>query len=524
MKSIYKPFVYLLLWLVLLGTVAFGEETVLRIGTTNMVQSANAFGDYYLTIFTKISNLTLFRMNARGELVGQLVTGYQVSADNTTWHFEIADDLVWSDGTPLTAADVCFSMEYYARHDPQAGWLKETLVETHCRGNEATLKFNKPYNNLDLEFTSFNILPRHIWSRIEAPLQYRNTGAYVGSGPFYLAGVDLNAGVLTFKKNPYWRRQAPQVDKIEIHLYQNEDVIALALERGHIDTYYKYAGSYPYHNVGRLEKTGRFDILRQMNTGLLFLGFNVQAGYLTDINLRRALSYAIDYGEILKIDALDYGRVPGRGFVSPAMDGYVDLGPLTFDREEAARLLAAAGYVDINRDGWREDPGGKKMTLVLAARSEYSRVVELLQDYLAKVGIAVQVRLVDQTTWVSLKDRYAYDLTITRTTPWGMLMHAGWGTGYYDSRRTGAGVLHTVADPTYLALCDKLLHTTDAALKQKLAREVQEYYAANLPGLALVWPEIVTPVSRSWQGWEPDPLFGIYNVATMVNLRKVGSR
>jgi hypothetical protein len=53
---------------------------------------------------------------------------------------------------------------------------------------------------------------------------------------------------------------------------------------------------------------------------------------------------------------------------------------------------------------------------------------------------------------------------------------------------------------------------------------VQEYYAANLPGLALAWQEIVTPVSQSWQGWEPDPLFGTYNVATMVNLRKVGSR
>ncbi len=526
MKTVQKVSLFLLVcYLVLsVGSQAFGAETVLRIGTTNTVQSANAFGDYYLGIFTKVTNLPLFRMNASGDLEGQVVRRYEVSADNTTWRFEIANDLFWSDGTPLTAADVCFSMEYTGKNDPAAAWLKETLVETRCEGNQAVLRFNKPYNNLDLEFTSYNVLPRHIWSKISAPMQYQNTGAYVGSGPFYLASVDLNAGVLVLKKNPYWKRQAPAVDRVEIHMYQNDDVLALALERGNIDTYYKYASSYPYHNISRLEKTGQFDTLRKLNTGLLFLGFNVREGYLADLNLRRALSYAIDYSEIIKIDALGYGRVPGTGFVSPAMGGYSAIETLALNREKAGQRLTAAGYVDVNRDGWREDRSGKKMTLVLLARTDYSSVTELLQDYLAKVGIATQVRLVDQTTWMSLKDRYAYDLTITRTTPWGMLMHAGWGTGYFDGRRTGAGVLHTVDDPAYLALCDKLLNTTDTATRYKLARQVQEYYAAKLPGLALEWHDIVTPVSRNWQGWQPDPLFGIYNVATLVNLRRVSGR
>ncbi|NLJ37561.1 MAG: ABC transporter substrate-binding protein, partial [Candidatus Atribacteria bacterium] len=66
-----------------------------------------------------------------------------------------------------------------------------------------------------------------------------------------------------------------------------------------------------------------------------------------------------------------------------------------------------------------------------------------------------------------------------------------------------------------------LLSTTDPEKIKELAHSVQHYYAETLPAIALYWNMIITPFNREFTGWQPDPLFGIYNIDTFVNLKKV---
>lgn len=153
-------------------------------------------------------------------------------------------------------------------------------------------------------------------------------------------------------------------------------------------------------------------------------------------------------------------------------------------------------------------------------RADWTRVGELLVDYLSRVGVRVQLRSVELNSWVAEKDGYNYDLTITRTTPWGMLMHAGWGSGYFDSRRSGQGVLHILEDPEFLELTDRILATADPEQRGAQARRVQEYYARELPAVPLYWNMIITPFNKVFTGWKPDPLYGIYNVDTLLSVEK----
>ena len=150
-----------------------------------------------------------------------------------------------------------------------------------------------------------------------------------------------------------------------------------------------------------------------------------------------------------------------------------------------------------------------------------ARLTELVEEYLRAVGIRIAVKAVEGSTWVSLKDRYAYDLVITRSSPWGMLMHASWGSGYFDSRRTGQGVMHNVDDPEFLELCDEILATTDPAELETCAHELQDYYAEELPAIPLYWNNVVTPFNREFNGWYADPLYGIYNLENFVNVHEV---
>jgi len=499
---------------------AKAAPAVLRIGTPNEVKVPNIFTDYYLGLFAHVSNPPLMRMTSDGTLTGLVAESWAVSADNTVWTFTVRDDLYWSDGMKLTAEDVRFSVEYTGTNNAAARWIKDTLKESRVEGRNAVFAFTKPYAALALEFATYIILPKHVWEGVKDPARYSNPDGNVGCGPFVVERVDTASGAVRFGRNPYWKGARPKIDGYEVQCYKNAEVLALALEKGDVDTYYAYAASYPYAGIERLKSTGRFEFVEKANLGLPLLAFNLKKAPFDDRDFRDAFSYALDYAEIAKLDALGYGKTATRGFVPPGMGGYAEKPALVHDPVRARELLSAAGYRDGNGNGWLEDRAGKEMTLSILIRAEQSRVAELVKDYLSKVGIRAEIRSLDMNAWVAAKDRYDYGLTIARTTPWGMLMHAGWGTGYFDSRRTGQGVLHVLDDPVFLDLADRILAVADPVKRESFAAEVQDYYARELPGIALYWNMAVTPYNKAFSGWRPDPLYGIYNIETLTAVER----
>ncbi|HNV93635.1 MAG: putative ABC transporter periplasmic-binding protein [Candidatus Methanofastidiosum methylothiophilum] len=503
------------------GTPEKTTTTTIKIGSPNTIKAANFF-DTNLGVFSKISNLTLTKMDENGKIIGNMATKYEASNNDKVWKFYINPELYWSDGKKVTPEDVKFSVEYYANKIPYAGWIKQRLkaVTVIPEENAVEILFTEPYTRTNLEFTTYNILPKHVWESIQDPMNYIQIDNYVGCGPFFISNVNLDSQIVTLKKNPYWKGKQSVVDTIEIHMYKTNDALALDLENGTLDVYYKYAGSYPYSNIQKLIDTGKYATIKKMNVGLIFLGMNLQRQPMSDVNFRNAISYAINYDEIAKIDALGYGTAPNRGFVPPTMEFYKETPKLEYNLEKAKQLLNEAGYKDGNGNGILETTDGKDIKLIMLLRPEYVRSGELVQDYLKKVGIETTLKSVDSSTWISLKDKYYYDLTITRTTPWGMLMHAQWGSGYFDSRRTGEGVLHNLSDPEFLKICDNILSTTDSGKLKIYAYDLQDYYSDNLPGITLYWNENITPYSKKFSGWYVDPLFGIYNTETFLNLQK----
>lgn len=500
-----------------------GKEAVLKIGTTkDGLRSASILGDSFLAGFAQLSNPPLMTMNRQGEIEGLIVKTYEASGDNTIWTFHLYPDLYWSDGVPVSPEDVIFSVELYASEVPYARWIREIIKEAFVSEDHSVVfKLKKSYSRLDFDFSTYNILPQHIWKKVEDPLRYTNMGINIGCGPFYIEKIDLNAGVILFRKNPFWKGQQPEIEAIELHIFNNNDVLALALEKGEVDTYYRYASSYPYPNIKRLKETGNFDFIEEPHLSLKFLGFNLKKKPMSEFDFREAVSYTIDYEELIKLDLLGYGEVPATGFLPRIMPFFKETTPLRFNPEKAKNILNGTGYIDSNGNGIREDLSGNDLRLSILISKDYLRLAELVRDYLQALDIDVDLKVVDTNTWTNLKDEYKYDFVISRTSPWGMFMHANWATGYFDSRRTGEGVLHTVDDPIFLRLCDDILSTNDETSLEEYAHRVQDYYAQNLPAIALYWSQIVIPYQKNFSGWSPNPLYGIFNIKNFLNLRIV---
>lgn len=493
-------------------------EKVLKIATPNVIKSESQIGDYYMGIFAHLSNPPLMQMSEDGKIVGRLADHYEVSEDHREWTFYIRDDLYWSDGVKVTPEDVQFSMLYYGEKDPAGRWINDTLESSSVSEaeNSVTFRFNKPYTRINLEFATYMIIPKHVWESIENPMEYSSKGPYVGCGPYYIESVDLNTARLVFQKNPYWKGKTCTFDKVEVDWYASEDAACLALEKGEADTYYKYASSYPYANIERLEKTGNFNFVEKDSTGMCYLGITLNEAPRSDLQFREAMAYAINYEELMQLDTLGYGSVPNRGLVPPGMEYYKPTEKCTYDPEKAREILKKAGYEDRNGNGIVEDKNGKDILLELMIIPDYERDAELLQEYFRDVGIDIEIENVDQNTYMDRKDTSRYELVFSRTTPWGMLMHSGLGTGYFDSRRYGY-----IEDPEFTGLCDQILNTTDPETLRSCSYSLQDYYAEELPVIPIYWKKVVIPYNKKLEGWHYNNLDGIYTQDTFLDLHEV---
>ncbi len=114
--------------------------------------------------------------------------------------------------------------------------------------------------------------------------------------------------------------------------------------------------------------------------------------------------------------------------------------------EVATQLLDSLGWKDTNGDGIREGADRKNIVLTLLTRGD---VPARFGDEMVAANLKAVARQhgegVDNATWIAAKDAMDYDIVFFRATPWGTLMHASHGSGYFDSRRTGAGVLHNLS-------------------------------------------------------------------------------
>jgi peptide/nickel transport system substrate-binding protein len=490
------------------------------------VKSQVMIGDYALHLISVISNAGLTQMDEKGEKIGALTESYEASSDSKVWTFILKDNLFWSDGKPVTAEDVVFSLQMLGE-TPNNAWIKKIMTDMKADGNKVTLTLNEPYPNLAHEFCFLNTVPKHIWESVEKPMEHTGGagGSYVGWGPFVIDSVDLSAGKVILKKNPFWKGKAPYYDSIEISWFKNTDTASKALEAGAMDTYWRYADSYPFANIESLKATGKFDILEKPSSGIVYLGFNLKKDPTSDLKFRKAVSEAINYQELVDICIIGHGKVPNAGLVPPVMIGYIDTDQLQYNPSEAKKILEEAGFKDSDGNGMREGKDGSDITLNFLVRKEYNREGELIKEYLKNVGIGAEIRSVDRETWIDVRGKSDYDIGVTWTTPSGMYQKGNWGTVYFDGRsgrNTSVGMAN-IDDPAFTDLIDNVKQTGDKTKLAEYGKEIQQYYAENLPAIALYWKNEITPYNKAITGCYSNPLYGIFNLFTFTGAKPVAA-
>lgn len=341
---------------------------------------------------------TLVETDDNGEIVPSLAGSWRVSPDALTWTFTLRRDVRFHNGDPLTSADVKATFERIIAEETASPKASEFAaiggIETPD-GYTVILKLTEPSAPLISTLASGwgAILPKAL---IETNHDF--SALPIGTGPYrFVEWVRDNK--IAFAKNPgYWMRGYPRMDLLTMHIISERTVQVQALLAGELDIIYNVN----QEDVVLLEKDPGIKIDRKLTALVMVMALNTRNSPLDDIRVRQALNYAIDKQRVLDI-AYGGGQVVGTfmDYNDPYYEDFTDLYP--YDPAKAGSLLAEAGL-------------GDDVVLDMALPQNFEphvRAGELYQEMLSKVGLRVDLRLVDWSTWIS--DVYRggkYDLTV----------------------------------------------------------------------------------------------------------------
>jgi peptide/nickel transport system substrate-binding protein len=397
------------------------EPVTFTVAILDEVDSFNPFNGYQATSYEAWALMYDYMVGYSMDDMSPapaLAKSWETSPDGLTWTFDIREGVEWSDGEPLTAADIAYTYNRILDGGPEAGnWgTYLTSVETITAPDDTTVVLELSRPNAVLPLLPIPILPEHIWSDVaESDVKsYRNEptdgDAVVGSGSFRLVEGTAGGSTYVFEANPDYWGGAPHIDRVAMRVYKSEDPAIQAIIKGEVD----FVDDITPIQVDALQ--GRDGIYAQNGISPYFeeIGFNAGAvdpesgdplgdgnPALKDPAFRHALGYALD-NERLVESAYQGAGEPGDTFIPSAYESFRWTPPedeaFTFDLDRAGELLDEAGY-EVGSDGLRTMPDGSAIgTIRLFARAEEERsatIMEFFQEWLGEIGIESEVSVME---------------------------------------------------------------------------------------------------------------------------------
>jgi len=373
--------------------------------------------------------------------------------EGLVYDFDLRKNVLFHDGSPLTSADVKYSIEtaVTAGFSGLAGI--ENIETDGDYGVRIILK------NPDPDFLPFLTV-----GIVKAGSTNRERNA-IGTGPYYVESYAVQQSLVLRKFDGYWRDNGPLLDKITVVFFEDTDALVLGLRGGGID------GAGLTAALAQQLDPGLFDIVPGRSAMVQLLALNNAAEPFNDIRIRQALNFGIDIREI--IDTAFYGRgEPSGSPLIPGLRAYYEQSladPYPYDPEKARQLLAEAGYGE----------GGKKLSFEITVPSVFTPHIDTAQvivTRLAQIGIDAGIRLVDWPAWLSdvYRDRKYQATIISLDSP--VVSPAGFLSRYRSESDTN---FINFSNAQFDRVFNEAAAEPDEGRRIELYREAQRVISAN---------------------------------------------
>ncbi len=439
--------------------------------------------------------------------------------DATTYDLTLRQGLTWSDGEPLTAADVKYTFELGNQYS--ALWFAP--LWRYLTGVTAVDDYNVQFTFEDPLYQewanylySLPIVPEHLWAgRTEEEITVGANENPVGSGAYLYEshGEDRNVWV----RNENWwgigvfGKPAPKrivdirfasnnvalgaVIKGDVDLSNNFlPGIATLAQKGYVQTYFAEA---PY--------------MLSANTAVLFL--NTTKPPMDDPAFRRALAFAINVDDIVNVAYAQLVKAASPTGLLPTLAKFDDADVLarlgyTYDPAQTAAILEGAGYTK-GSDGFYQAPDGSAIELEVTCPfgwTDWMEAINVIATSAQGAGINIQAVTPDYGAWNTALQGGTFDMTLNN---WAGMSNTPWTLynllfRHPIQEQMQSGNFGRYDDQEVFDLVDALakVPVTDEAGMQAACAVIQEKMLTEMPMIPLWYNGLWSQFSNAaWTNW-----------------------
>lgn len=456
-----------------------------------MDSTSAAMENYSIAVVQQIGQ-SLFTVTSDGQkLEPLLAASYTMSPDGVTYTIKLRDDVKFSDGAPMTAKDVKFSIDADTAVG-DAGWgfvnaaIKNVaVVDDHT----VTITLKHPWAPLiaDLSMFSNAIVPANYGGKSKEAFYQ----APVGTGPFKW-GEWKKGEYIKLVKNPnYWQQGKPSLDSVTWKVVPDANTRQLQLQGRQIDV-----DQFPaWSSFSTLKATPGLKAEAFPSTELDYIMMNTKRAPFTDVHIRRAIADAVDREALVK--AVLYGNgEPANSMLSPGTPFYNKDNPgPTYDLAKAKQEMAASSK-----------PNGFSTTLLIkSGDANHAAIAQILQSSLKQIGIDLKIAQLDATANKQARMKSDFDMALSG---WTMDIPDPdqWTTFALDPNG-GANSAFTFYDnPQILSLNNQAQQEGDQAKRASLYKEIQEKVLNDSSLVYLYYVPFAYAYSDKVSGFSVTPL------------------
>lgn len=393
---------------------------------------------------------TLITTDANLEFVNDLATEYYCADDGMTWYFTIREDAKFTDGEPLSASDVAFTINGII--ESEAAEADLSMVEKAVATDDAHVEIvmTKPYNALLYTLAVVGIVPEHAHGE--------DYGANpIGSGRYMLEQWDRGQQVI-LKANPDYYGEAPKMERVVV-VFMEEDAALAAVRAGQVDIAYTSATYSDQTSEGYELFACETVDSRGISLPSIAAGQTKADGaneypagndVTCDLAVRRAINYAVDRQAMIDNVLNGYGT-PAYSVCDSSPWGSPDMKVET-DVEAAKKLLDEAGWA-LGEDGIRSKDGVRAAFDMYYASDDSVRqaLAAEFADQMKELGIEVSIK------GASWDDIYPHEFATPILWGWGsnaptelyeLTYSQGWGNyACYDNAEIDSYLDEALAVP-----------------------------------------------------------------------------
>lgn len=335
---------------------------------------------------------------------GDLADSWTISDDYKKITFNLKQDIKWADDKPFTCEDVLFTWKKVTDPDTRTpyGSDYQLVSSASCANNHIFIaEYDEPYAPALETWASLHILPEHLLKNENINDTYFSLNP-TGTNFYALDGWTTGQQV-KLKTNPNSVHGRPLLEKKITRIIPDLSSQFMELIAGNIDLMNINPIQYSRVFPSRSELNDKINLYKEMGNGYTYFGFNLKKKPFDDLNIRKAISYAINKEEIINGVLLGLGEE----ITSPYKPGTYwenkSINKISFDVSKSRELLEKSGY-QLNANNIYEKDGKPLAFEILTNQNKQREMTAvLIQRRLQDIGIDVSIRVIE---WASFVNRF----------------------------------------------------------------------------------------------------------------------